>query len=80
MSAFKEVMNRVEDNRLDSMFYKSSDHTPLREVSYKGRNWVIEAFGDVDLIYKEERFYCLSEISEIKTDKDLTKVYEYKTR
>ena len=47
MSNFKEVMNRVEDNRLDSMFYKSSDHTRLRRVSFREREWVIEPFGEV---------------------------------
>ena len=57
MSAFKEVMNRVEDNRLDSMFYKSSDHTPLRRVSFREREWVIEPFGEVRLTYKDERYY-----------------------
>ena len=64
MSNFKEVMNRVEDNRLDSMFYKSSDHTPLRRVSFREREWVIEPFGEVRLTYKDERYYCMSEIDE----------------
>tara|TARA_B100000902_G_scaffold385380_1_gene426681 strand:+ start:340 stop:753 length:414 start_codon:yes stop_codon:yes gene_type:complete len=76
MSNFKEVMNRVEDNRLDSMFYKSSEHTPLRRVSFREREWVIEPFGDVRLTYKDERYYCMSEISEIKTDEDITKAYD----
>ena len=76
MSNFKEVMNRVEDNRLDSMFYKSSDHTPLRRVSFREREWVIEPFGEVRLTYKGERYYCMSEIDEIKTDDDITKAYD----
>ena len=76
MSNFKEVMNRVEDNRLDSMFYKSSDHTPLRRVSFREREWVIEPFGEVRLTYKDERYYCMSEIDEIKTDDDITKAYD----
>ena len=76
MSNFKEVMNRVEDNRLDSMFYKSSEHTPLRRVSFRGREWVIEPFGEVTLTYKDERYNCMSEISEIKTDEDITKAYD----
>jgi hypothetical protein len=75
MSEFKVLMDRTEKNRLCSEFYKSSDHTPLREVSYKGRKWRIEAFGDCDFIYKDERYYCLSEIDEIKTDDDYEKAF-----
>ena len=76
MSDFKEVMNRVEDNRLDSMFYRSSEHTPLRRVSFRGREWIIEVYGEVQVDYKGERYYCISDISEIKTDDDITKAYD----
>ena len=75
MGEFKVLMDRTEKNRLCSEFYKSSDHTPLREVSYKGRKWTIEAFGDCDFIYKDERYYCLSQIDEIKTDDDYEKAF-----
>ncbi len=75
MSNFKETMNRVQDEALDSMFYRSSDDDCLREVSYKGRRWGIYAFGDVRLTYKGERYYCASDIKDIKSDYDLNEAY-----
>ena len=73
---YKEIYNRVEKDRLDSMFYRMSDDEPLRKVSYKGRTWGIWPYGEVKLTYNESRYYCLSEISEIKTDNDLTKAHD----
>ena len=70
---FKVIKDRVQVNRLDSMFYKSSDFEPLRVVSYAGRKWEISAYGEVRLDYQDRRYYCMSEISEIQTDFDIEK-------
>jgi|TARA_B100001094_G_scaffold161737_1_gene156463 hypothetical protein len=68
---YKVIMDRAEKDRLDSMWYRSSDHDPIKVVKYKDRIFRLEAFGEVDVAYKGERFYCASEISELKTDQDL---------
>ena len=58
---YKEIYNRVEKDRLDSMFYRMSDDEPLRKVSYKGRTWGIWPYGEVKLTYNESRYYCCNE-------------------
>ena len=73
---YKVISDRTEPNRRDSMFYKSTEHIPLRVVEYNGRQFQIEAFGDVDFYYDEQRYGCLSEVADIKTDDDFVKADE----
>jgi|TARA_B100000902_G_scaffold382134_1_gene419457 hypothetical protein len=68
---YKVIIDRAEKDRLDSMWYRSSDHDPIKVVKYKNRIFRLEAFGEVNVTYKGERFYCASQISELKTDRDL---------
>ena len=76
MREFKVLKDRVEKNRYDSMFYRASDHDPLVVASYLGRKWVIYPMGEVSLSYKGNRYYCLSECSDIKTDEELGKAID----
>ena len=68
MSDLKVISDRSTKDKTDSMWYRSSDHTPIRIVEYKGRKWVLWAMGEVDFTYKDERYYCLSECTDISND------------
>jgi len=74
--SYKVISDRTEPNRRDSMFYKSTEHIPLKVVEYNGRQFQIEAFGDVEFYYEEQRYGCLSEVADIKTDDDFVKADE----
>lgn len=73
---YKVISNRTEKNRRDSMFYKSTEHIPLKVVEYNGRQFQIEAFGEVEFYYDEQRYGCLSEVADIKTDDDFVEADE----
>lgn len=73
---YKVISDRTEKNRRDSLFYKATEHIPLKVVEYNGRQFQIEAFGDVEIWYDGELYRCLSEISDIKTDDDFVKADE----
>ena len=73
---YKVLSNRTEPNRRDSMFYKSTEHIPLKVVEYKGRRFRIEPFGEVEFYYDDEVYGCLSEVNGIETDKDFVKADE----
>ena len=70
MNDYKVVSDRTEANRRDSLFYRSTEWTPLKVVEYQGRQWEISPYGEVEINYKGARYGCLSEITEIKTDAD----------
>ena len=71
MSDLKVISDRSTKDKTDSMWYRSSDHTPIRVVEYKGRKWVLWAMGEVDFTYKDERYYCLSNCTDITNDDEL---------
>lgn len=71
MDDFKVVNDSWTEGKRDSMWYRSSDHEPVRVVNYKGRTWLMYAFGEVSFNYKDERYYCLSECTDIKNDNEL---------
>lgn len=73
---YKVISNRTEKNRTDAMFYKSTEHIPLKVVEYNGRQFQIEPFGEVEFYYDEQRYGCLSEVADIKTDDDFVKADE----
>ena len=66
-----QVKDSWTKDKTDSMWYRSSDHEPVRVVNYKGRTWSMYPFGEVSFTYKDERYYCLSECTDIKNDKEL---------
>jgi hypothetical protein len=68
VSNLKVISDRSTKDKTDSMWYRSSDHTPIRVVEYKGRQWVMWAMGEVSFTYKDERYYCLSECTDITND------------
>ena len=74
--SYKVISDRTEPNRRDSMFYKSTEHIPLRVVEYNGRQFQIEPFGDVEFVYENETYRCLSEVEDIMTDEDFVKADE----
>jgi len=74
--SYKVISDRTEPNRRDSMFYKSTEHIPLRVVEYNGRQFQIEPFGDVEFVYKNKTYRCLSEVEDIMTDEDFVKADE----
>jgi hypothetical protein len=45
MSDLKVISDRSTKDKTDSMWYRSSDHNPIRVVEYKGRQWVMWGMG-----------------------------------
>jgi hypothetical protein len=68
VSNLKVISDRSTKDKTDSMWYRSSDHSPIRVVEYKGRQWVMWAMGEVSFTYKDEKYYCLSECTDITND------------
>ncbi len=71
-----QVKDSWTKDRRDSMWYRSSDHEPVRVVNYKGRTWSMYPFGEVRFTYKDNRYYCLSECTDIKNDDELGKALD----
>jgi len=68
--AYKVISDRTVPNKRDSMFYKSTEHIPLKVVEYNGRQFQIEPFGEVEFYYDDQKYGCLSEVPDIKSDDD----------
>lgn len=67
---YKVIKDRTLPNKRASAFYKSSEAEPLKVVEYNGRQFQIEAFGDVEFYYDDQVYRCLSEVADIKSDED----------